>query len=247
MAIKIIGTSHISKQSIKEIVDEVKANKPDIMALELDVRRAIALTSKDAKNKISLKQISQIGLKGFLFAKVGQYFQEKMGQMVGIRPGSEMKKALLLAHKEKIAVALIDQPIEITLRNFSKTLSWKEKFNFVKDFFKGIFQKEKQIKELGLENLDLSKVPEEELIEKLLANLHKNYPNIYKSLVSDRNKFMSKALLKLQKDNPSKSILAIVGAGHRKEMVKIIEMNWHKLNLPENVPEEERIKVEDLV
>lgn len=247
MAIKIIGTSHISKHSIKEITDEVSANRPDIIALELDVRRAIALTSKKANNKIGIKQIMQIGVKGFLFAKIGQYFQEKMGQMVGIKPGSEMKSALLLAHKEKIAVALIDQPIEITLKNFSKTLTWKEKFNFVKDFFKGVFQREKQIKELGLENLDLSKVPEEEMIDKLLSQLNKNYPNIYKSLVSDRNKFMSKALLKLQKDNPSKKILAIVGAGHKKEMVKIIAKNWHKLNLPENVPEEERIKAEDLV
>ncbi|MBT3298429.1 hypothetical protein HN385_05875 [archaeon] len=247
MAIKIIGTSHISKQSIKDIIDEVSANRPDIIALELDVRRTIALTSKDPKNKINLKQIKLIGFKGFIFAKVGQYFQEKMGQMVGIKPGSEMKKALLLAHKEKIAVALIDQPIEITLRNFSKTLTWKEKFNFVKDFFKGIFQREKQIQELGLENLDLSKVPEEELIEKLLSQLNKNYPNIYKSLVSDRNRFMSKALLKLQRNNPNKNILAIVGAGHKKEMNRIIAKNWHKLNLPENVPEHEKIKPEDLV
>ncbi len=221
MNLKIIGTSHIAKQSINEIKTAVKEDKPDLIAIELDLQRASALMSVE-KSKIGLTDILKIGIKGYLFVKIGQYVQQKLGKLVGIAPGSEMKTALKLARKEKIQIALIDQPIQITLKNFSKSLTWKEKFRFVIDFFKGIFFRKKQMKELGLENFDLNKVPETEIIEKMIGQLKKRYPNLYKTLITDRNKYMVKKLIKLFRENPNKKILCIVGAGHKKGMEKLL-------------------------
>tara|TARA_Y100000310_G_scaffold339874_1_gene433937 strand:- start:1544 stop:2230 length:687 start_codon:yes stop_codon:yes gene_type:complete len=221
MNLKIIGTSHIAKQSINEIKTAVKEDKPDLIAIELDLQRASALMSEE-KSKIGLTDILKIGIKGYLFVKIGQYVQQKLGKLVGIAPGSEMKTALKLARKEKIQIALIDQPIQITLKNFSKSLTWKEKFRFVIDFFKGIFFRKKQMKELGLENFDLNKVPETEIIEKMIGQLKKRYPNLYKTLITDRNKYMVKKLIKLFRENPNKKILCIVGAGHKKGMEKLL-------------------------
>ena len=87
---------------------------------------------------------------------------------------------------------------------------------------KGIFQPKKQIKELGLENFDLSKVPKKELIIKMMGQLKKKYPSLYKTLVSDRNKYMVKNLIKLMRQHPDKKILAIVGAGHKEGMEKLL-------------------------
>ena len=221
MNLKIIGTSHIAKQSINEIKKSIKEDHPDIVAVELDLQRASALMSEE-KSKVSVRDIFKIGVKGYLFVKVGQYVQQKLGKMVGISPGSEMKTALQLAHKEKLQIALIDQPIQITLKNFSKSLTWKEKFRFVADFFKGIFFRKKQMKELGLENFDLTKVPAEKVIEKMMIPVKKRYPNLYKTLVADRNKYMVKRLVHLMRKNPDKKILCIVGAGHKKGMEKLL-------------------------
>ena len=229
MGIRIIGTSHISKQSIQENEQEVAKYKPDIIALELDVKRAMAL-SQEQTRKVSILDARKIGFKGYVFARIGQFVQHKLGEMVGVKPGSEMKTALKLAYKQKINIALIDQPVEITLRNFSRELTWKEKFRFLNDIFLGIFFKKRQIKKLGLKNFDLSKVPTSELVDKLLLELEKNYPNIHKTLVSDRNKFMVRALLKLQKANLDKDILVIVGAGHKKEMEKMLGVELLKLD-----------------
>ena len=221
MNLKIIGTSHIAAQSINEIKTAVKTDKPDIIAVELDFQRASALMAEQ-KNKVKLSDILKIGVKSYLFVKIGQYVQQKLGQMVGVSPGSEMKTALELARKEKLEIALIDQPIQTTLKNFSKELTWKEKFRFIGDIFKGILFKKKQMKELGLENLDLSKVPQEEIIEKMMIPLKTRYPNIYKTLVADRNRYMVKKLIQLLRKNPDKKILVIVGAGHKSGMEELL-------------------------
>jgi pheromone shutdown-related protein TraB len=219
--LRIIGTSHISKESVDEIAKAVLEEKPDIIAVELDVQRAAALFQK-GKNKMSLAQVRSFGVKGYVFARIGQIAQRKLGKMVGMVPGSEMKTALEIARKEKINVALIDQPIQITLSRFSKALTWKERGRFLADFVKGIFSPRKQLRELGLETFDLRKVPKKEVVKKMTEQLKKRYPSIYRTLLDERNKYMVKKLVKLLRENPEKKILTIVGAGHVEGMEELL-------------------------
>jgi pheromone shutdown protein TraB len=37
--LKIIGTAHVSKESIKEVQEAIITNEPDIVAVELDINR----------------------------------------------------------------------------------------------------------------------------------------------------------------------------------------------------------------
>ena len=75
----IIGTSHISKDSINEIKSSIENEKPDIVAVELDAQRAMSLLQKEVR-KISFLEMTKLGVKGLLFAKIGQYVQQKLGQ-----------------------------------------------------------------------------------------------------------------------------------------------------------------------
>ncbi len=212
----IIGTSHIAKQSLDEVNDAVAKINPDIIAIELDKRRIYALMH-DEKRRPRLSDIRHIGLKGFIFSIIGAWVEKKLGQLVGIKPGSEMKQAVKLAKKNKIRLALIDQDIEITLRRFSKTLTWKEKWNFLADIFKAVVLRKKEI------DFDLRKVPDKKIIEKLMNQTRKRYPNIYKVLVTERNEVMANNLADLMEKNNDKKILAIVGAGHEEEILRIIK------------------------
>ena len=212
----IIGTSHIAKQSLDEVNDAVAKINPDIIAIELDKRRIYALMH-DEKRRPRLSDIRHIGLKGFIFSIIGAWVEKKLGQLVGIKPGSEMKQAVKLAKKNKIRLALIDQDIEITLRRFSKTLTWKEKWNFLADIFKAVVLRKKEI------DFDLRKVPDKKIIEKLMNQTRKRYPNIYKVLVTERNEVMANNLADLMEKNNDKKILAIVGAGHGEEILRIIK------------------------
>ncbi len=219
--LKIIGTSHIAKQSIEEIKKTVEEFQPDIIAVELDLRRAASLMRKQ-NNKVSLSEIRKIGVKGFVFVKIGQAVQQKLGKVVGVAPGSEMKTALEIAHAKKLQVALIDQPINITLKNFSKELTWREKGRFALDLLKGLFFPKRQMKKYGLEEFDLQKVPEQQVINKIINQMRKQYPSMYKTIIADRDKYMVKQLVKLLREHPEKKILAVVGAGHKEGMERLL-------------------------
>ena len=123
-----LGTSHIAKQSMNEVKKYIEEQKPDIVALELDKRRLNALMSK-APRKIELRSIRHIGLKGFLFSLFGAWAEKKLGKIVGVAPGSEMKQAIKLAKKNGIKIALIDQDIEVTLTKCLKSKTPKTTIN----------------------------------------------------------------------------------------------------------------------
>src|SRR3989338_7791834 len=210
----IIGTSHIAKQSLLEVERVIREEKPEVVALELDKARYYSLVTKE-KRKAGLRELRVIGVKGFVFAKFGEYIEKKLGKSVGISPGDEMLKAAEIATEIKAKIALIDQKIEITLKNFSKEITWKEKDRFAEDIIKGIFSKKNRM------IIDLNKVPEKELIEQLLKTTKKRYPNFYKVLVTDRNKYMAKRLDGLMKNYTK--IVAVVGAGHEEEIIEEIK------------------------
>src|SRR3989338_1356590 len=213
-----LGTSHIAKQSLDEVKKYIEEEKPDIVAIELDAKRLPALMSK-APRKIRLRAIRQIGIKGFVFSLIGAWAEKKLGKLVGVAPGSEMKQAVQIAKKNNIQIALVDQDIEITLRRLSKTLTWKEKWNFAADILKSIFTKGERI------DFDLRTVPEKKIIRKLTLKLKERYPNVHNVLIEERNSVIAGNLRNLINSNPDKKILAILGAGHVDDVLELVKKN----------------------
>ncbi|MBI5398144.1 TraB/GumN family protein, partial [Candidatus Woesearchaeota archaeon] len=172
----LIGTSHIAKQSLNEIKEAITTKKPGIVAVELDRRRLQALFSKE-KHKVRLSDIKNIGVRGYFFALLGGWLQRKLGNIVGVAPGSEMKLAIQLAQESGAQIVLIDQDIEITLRKLSEQLTWKEKWHFFIDLVRGLLFSKREIKKYGLSEFDLTKVPDKKLIKQLIAHVKVRYPN----------------------------------------------------------------------
>jgi pheromone shutdown-related protein TraB len=218
----VIGTSHIATESLDEVERVILSEKPTIVALELDRERFLALKTGQ-KRKPSIWDARKIGFKGYLFAKLGEYVERKLGDKVNISPGDEMLKASNIASKEKIKIALVDQNIKVTLKNFSKEFTWKEKFRFVGSLIKGIFKKQKIA-------IDLSKVPDKGFVDMAMEHLQKDYPNVYKVLVVDRNIYMAKRLVKLM--HMFGKVVAVVGAGHSEGLIEEVKKRY---NLVEKV------------
>jgi pheromone shutdown-related protein TraB len=219
----IVGTSHIAFQSVDEIQQTFEQVQPDIIALELDYKRMYSLTHKPKKRGPSILMITRIGLQGFLFSVIGQYVQKKLGDRVGIQPGSEMLTGLNLARQHTIPVALIDQDIEITMRRLSKAIGWRERFRIFKDIVTGALFGKKEMQELGIESIDLARVPEPGVVDKLIGELERRYPALYRVLVEERNRVMARNLGMLMMRNPGKKILAVVGAGHEDELRELVQ------------------------
>ena len=220
----IIGTSHIAKQSLDEVKKAIEEQHPNIVALELDEPRLHALMSPK-KEKLRFYNIFRVGIKGFIFSVIGAWAEKKLGDYVGVSPGSEMKQAVRLAQKNNLKLALIDQNIEITLKRLSKSITWKEKWNFIADIFKAVILRKKEVE------FDLTTVPTKELIKTLIDKVKKRYPSIYNVLIKERNEIMAKKLVRLMKEKPDERILAIVGAGHEEEIISLIKKSINHVDI----------------
>lgn len=209
----LIGTSHIAQESIETTREEIKKLHPTVVALELDKSRLQGLITKE-KGDIGLKHINQIGIKGYLFAKFGHYVEQKLGKIVGVSPGQDMLSAYEAGKSINAKIAVIDQDIQITLKKFSKEVTWREKIKFFLDLLKAPFAR-KKIK------IDLKRVPDKALIKQLLEETKKRYPHFYNVIVEDRNKYMAKKLFVLMKNY--EKVLGVVGAGHEEEIINYIK------------------------
>ncbi len=221
--IKILGTSHVAKQSLKEIEKYIEDNQPDIVAVELDRNRLTALLHNQKKQHLSIKEIRNIGFTGFIFASIGSYVQNKIGKLVEVNPGEDMLTAVKLAKQHNLKIALIDQNIKVTLQKISKSFKFTDLFKLFVDGFNGLFFKERELKKYGLNEIDFNKVPSKKVIKKVINGLSIRYPNLYKVLVHERNIYMVRNLVNIQKHHPDSNILAVVGAGHEDGMLKILE------------------------
>lgn len=212
----IVGTSHIARQSVHEVTQAIENEKPDIIAVELDRGRLDHLLHPQ-KSRTRLSDIRRVGVKGWLFGLFGAWAEKALGKHVGVSPGQDMLTAVRLARQNKLPLALVDQEIAVTLRRFSQALTWREKGRFLVDIVKGVIFREKEF------GFDLRTVPSKQVITKLLDRVKKRYPNVYRVLVTERNHVMARNLAHLIRLHPDKRIIAIVGAGHEKELEALVQ------------------------
>lgn len=212
--IKIIGTSHISQQSVDEIKAVVKEFKPTIVAVELDAQRYHAIMSR-RRRKMKLRNALKLGLFGFLFYIIGSISQKVLGKKTGQQPGIDMKTGILEAKKSDAKVALIDRDISVTLYRLSKKVPMREKSKLVFYLLFGGFSKNKI-------NIDLRKVPKDQVVHKLISELSHKFPGFYKVLVAERDIYMQNQVELITKKFPDAKLLIIVGAGHKKKMQNFV-------------------------
>ncbi len=202
----LLGTSHISPESIKNIERVIKKEKPDCVAVELDRMRYAAMLSKRGSKPPGI------------FLKLLAWLQKELGKMTGISPGEEMMAAVKISQREKIPVYLIDQDFSVTVRDIQKISSLEKVKLFLTAIFSG-FESRK---------IDLKKVPSKKVVREAVNYLKKHFPQTYNAVVKKRNFYMSSAIKGLK--TKYKKPLVVVGAGHidglknllKGEKVKII-------------------------
>lgn len=225
----LVGTSHIAQESVKNVaavVEHFHAVSPCVVGVELDKQRFYSLIKEQKKTTtVSFDNIRKFGMKGFLFAVIASAVTEKLAKLVHSKPGDDMLTAIKTAKKYDLTIALLDQPIHITLQRFSQKLSWKEKWNFCVDLLRGMFFPQQELKKYGLTTFDLRKVPPTVLIKKLLVHVKERYPNIYTVLITERNHFMVRKIKQFQQKYPQHCIIAVIGAGHEDGMRELLEID----------------------
>ncbi len=222
--IVLVGTSHIAEESIKNVAAVIEQFQPCVVGIELDKQRFYSLVyEKESSTGFSWQYVRRIGVKGYVFALVASTISKKLAKIVNTKPGDDMLSAIKTAKKHDLTIALLDQPINITLKRFSQTLTWREKWHFFVDIARGVLFPMREAKKYGLANIDLKKVPSETVIVKMLGFVKERYPNIYRVLIEERNIYMTRKIKQFQQKYPDKVIVAVVGAGHVEGMNELLK------------------------
>jgi len=206
--VKIIGTSHISPESVEKIREVIRREKPDCVAVELDPRRLELLLK--GERDVSFSTAKEFGFKTYLFAKLASVIQKNLGKKTGILPGDEMLSAVNEAKKLGIDVALIDRDIRLTLEKL-KTLSFREKIGLIKSMLFSVVSGD----------FEIDKVPDKKLVQRALNELKETSPKLFSILVTERDEHMGIALNQLK--NHYENIVAVVGAGHKEGVKNILD------------------------
>ncbi|MEE9323531.1 MAG: TraB domain-containing protein [Candidatus Aenigmarchaeota archaeon] len=210
----LVPTSHIARESLYHVRKAIESEKPDCVAVELDINRYHYL--KEQGEESATDMIRFLGLPTFLIYWILKKFQNYFGKKTGIFPGSEMMEAVGIARERGITIALIDQPIEITLLKIRK-ITLSEKLKLFRFLVMGVFG---MAVPFGKKHeFDLNRVPPKEIIKQAMSYLRKELPGFYSVLVGERNKIMAKNLKELGKRFDK--IVCVIGAGHEKG-IKII-------------------------
>uniref|UniRef100_A9A820 TraB family protein n=1 Tax=Methanococcus maripaludis (strain C6 / ATCC BAA-1332) TaxID=444158 RepID=A9A820_METM6 len=200
--IRLVGTAHVSDDSITDVENAIVETDPELVAIELDKDRFVAMF-QNKKNDVDLKSVIKQGKVGiFIVHSILANFQKNIGEQFGIKPGSEMKKATDLAIQYGKPLSLIDRPINITLSRTINKMTFKEKF----DFLVGL---------LTEQNVELDEKAVNDMVsnaDDLILLLKDISPSIYETLVDERDKYMAKNLFESSKGK--ENIVAVVGAGH---------------------------------
>jgi pheromone shutdown protein TraB len=215
--IVIVPTSHVARESIKTVKKAIHQEKPDCVAIELDLNRFVMLESGQTKGKV---QASGLWNKAmfYMFKKVSEW----LGKMAGIMPGSDMLSAVKAAEDEGVRVAFIDRDIRLTLQGLTG-VPWKEKAKLMTYLVKGLTL-DRLLAKAGRAKtveFDLAKVPPKEIIQEVRETMRKEFPNIYSVLLTERDKFMARQLVKLSER--FEKIVAVVGAAHEPGIKRILQ------------------------
>ena len=207
----IIGTAHVSEESVNEVKDTIYEQHPDIVAIELDRGRYEKLKKQmmgiEEDETISVTRIikeNKVGL--FLTSTLLGYFQSKIGADVDVAPGSEMIGAIEASQDLQIPIALIDREINTTLQRALNRMGFMEKAKFAYGLLASVlgFDDEE-------EDIDIEELKNPENLDELMELFKDEAPSVYEVLVHERDAYLAGKIMQL----PYDKVVAVVGAGHK--------------------------------
>jgi pheromone shutdown-related protein TraB len=201
----LVGTAHISKESVDEVKRAIVERCPDCVAVELDEQRLTAVKTPDSWKNLDIIQVLKKKQGFVLMANLMlSSFQKRMGLDVGVKPGEEMKAAVEQAEALGIKTAMVDRPIQITLRRAWAKNSLFGKAKLFAALIMGAFSNEK-ISAEQVENLKNSNE-----MDSMMEELASEMPAVKTVLIDERDKYLASGIWRSE----GNKVLAVLGAGH---------------------------------
>ncbi len=201
--LRLIGTAHISSQSVNLVKDQIEAWEPDVVAVELCQSRLSSLLEPEAMGSEDLLKIIGEGRSLMILLQSALAAQQrKMGLESGEVPGAELLAAVTAAENSGVPVELIDRDVVITLRR-----AWSKM---------GIFEKWRVLNALlwdeDEEDVTIDEIlGDSDLLSSMMEEARSVAPRAGEVLIDERDAFLAGRIQQIREKG---KVLAVIGAGH---------------------------------
>ena len=219
----LVGTAHISQESVQLVRTVIDREHPDCVCLELDDKRYQALTQKerwqslDLREVIRKKQLSTLVISLFMAS-----YQKRLGSKLGVMPGAELLAADQAAKERQIPVSLCDRDIRITLRRAWKSTSLWKKSYLMTSLLASLFD------DTEISEEKLTELKKKDVLTEMMDELGDALPDLKRVLIDERDIFLAEKI----KSSPGKRLVAVVGAGHISGIIRELD-NDNRQSIPE--------------
>jgi pheromone shutdown-related protein TraB len=213
----ILGTAHISANSVDAVKEIIKTEKPDKVCVELCQSRLIAIKDPEHWKKLDIFKVFKERKMYLLLASlILSSFQKKLGKGE-VKPGDEMRAAIDDGEKCGANIVPIDREVQTTLKRSWGNVSLFSKMYLFSALLSSLLVKE----DVSAEKIEEMK--SEDALKDLFSQLPPRYDQIKSVIIDERDIYLAENIRRQAVDGNSKKIFAVVGAGHLEGIMKFIE------------------------
>lgn len=210
--IYLVGTAHVSLQSVEEVRRVIDELQPDTVCVELDKTRHESMVDPSRWSKLDIFQVIKQKKVLMLMASLAlSVYQRKIGNKLGVKPGAEMLAACEKATEINAELVLADRDIQATLKRTWAALSLWSKAKIIGLLMTAMTSPNDEFTEERIEELK-----QHDTLNEALAELAAFLPQLKTPLIDERDQYLMSSI----REAPGKKIVAVVGAAHVQGMVK---------------------------
>ena len=207
--LRILGTAHVSSESVELVRNQIEEWGPDLVAVELCPSRMAALTEPESLDSEDLLKIIKEGRSAMILLQSALAAQQRrMGVSSGEKPGAELLAAVNAADESDIPVEMIDRDVVITLRRAWKKMGMIEKWRILNALLW-----EEDDEEVSIDEV----LGDSDLLSSMMEEARELAPRAGEVLIDERDTFLAG---RIQQIRGKGKVLAVIGAGHLSGVVQ---------------------------
>ena len=207
--LRILGTAHVSSESVELVRSQIEDWEPDLVAVELCPSRMSALTEPESLDSEDLLKIIKEGRSAMILLQSALAAQQRrMGISSGERPGAELLAAVNAAEESGIPVEMIDRDVVITLRRAWRKMGMIEKWRILNALLW-----EEEDEDVSIDEV----LGDSDLLSNMMEEARELAPRAGEVLIDERDSFLAG---RIQQIRGKGRVLAVIGAGHLSGVVQ---------------------------
>ena len=205
----ILGTAHVSRASVSAVQALMQNANFDAVAVELCDSRYRAMRDPEAWRNLDLLNVIRQGKAGMVAANLAlSAYQRRLAEQFGIEPGAEMKAATDLAHEQQRPIWLIDREVGVTLKRAYRGVRFRDRIGILSGLIASVFERG------DIAEAEIEKLKEGDVLQSAFAEFAQQSESLYRSLISERDSYMTARLREHAQQQPVHRVLVVIGAGH---------------------------------